>query len=161
MRGRWGSVAVVVAVLGPAGCSAGPSPDEVRTRPSVESAGADAGATEPGADARTTEPDAGEATAASDVDLDRRGNGRVEYPAGPAGKDLAVAISCQGDGTIEVRLPRVGASFSEDCREDEVVPYEHRLGVDGAERAGTAVVEAPEAVRWTVTVKRREPLAAE
>ncbi|MDH6226667.1 hypothetical protein [Streptomyces sp. MJP52] len=153
MRGRWGAVAVAVAVLGPAGCSAGPSSHEVRARPAVESAGADA---------RAAEPDAGEGTAASDadVDLDRRGNGRVEYPAGPAGEDLAVALSCRGDGVIEVRLPGVGASFSEDCREDEVVPYEHRLGVDGAERAGTAVVEAPQAVRWTVTVQRREPLAA-
>jgi len=89
-------------------------------------------------------------------ELEHRGNGSVEYPAGRAGEALVVDVACRGDGTMVVRLPRVGGMFTVECRAGEVALTLNTLAVTGARWAGTVAVEAPGTVEWTITVTRDE-----
>ncbi|MER5480521.1 hypothetical protein ABT026_26635 [Streptomyces sp. NPDC002734] len=165
MRGRRGAAvvvaAVVAAVAGAAGCTAETSWGDGRELP----AAADGGPA-PSGPAAGREPSAGQELPAGQEPvpeqepaeaLEHRGDASLAYPSGRAGDALTLTLSCRGDGTVEVRVPRVGTTVPSRCHDGKVTGYEHRIGVEGAERAGTAVVTAPPEVEWTLTVTRTVP----
>ncbi|UUU22921.1 hypothetical protein [Streptomyces sp. DSM 40750] len=73
------------------------------------------------------------------------------------GEALAITVSCEGKGRIEVVLRPTDASFFMDCLEGEVTSIHNRFAVDGADRAGTVSVTAASGVRWSLSVGRGEP----
>lgn len=72
------------------------------------------------------------------------------------GEALAISVSCEGKGRIEVVLRPMDASFPMDCLEGEVTRIHNRFAVDGADRAGTVSVTAASGVRWSLSVGRGE-----
>lgn len=88
-----------------------------------------------------------------------RGDGGFSYRAGPAGKALVVAVTCQGRGTIDVALPAMDAGFRFECRTDEPTLTHNQLAVEDAREPGTVKVTAPSTVTWAVTVGRGDPTA--
>ncbi|MFE5211847.1 hypothetical protein [Streptomyces sp. NPDC056600] len=148
MRGRRGAAVVAVmvaAVVGAAGCTTETSWGDGRELSAAAEEGPD-----PSGSATGQEPEPVEA-------LEHRGDARLAYPSGRSGDALTLILSCRGEGTVEVRVPRVGTTVPSRCHDGKVTGYEHRIGVEGAERAGTAVVTAPPEVEWTLTVTRTVP----
>ncbi|MEU6368422.1 hypothetical protein ABZ876_22425 [Streptomyces sp. NPDC046931] len=86
-----------------------------------------------------------------------RGNASFELGTGRKGDALLVGVRCEGRGRMYVAVRSVDASFSVDCRAGRVGSYENELALTGADRRGTVAVEAPPAVRWSVTVGRGAP----
>ncbi|WP_216591009.1 hypothetical protein [Streptomyces brasiliscabiei] len=70
------------------------------------------------------------------------------------GKALTVVVSCEGEGTIEVALRPLGASFPMDCLEGEVSSIQNVFAVDEAARAGTVSVTGPSSVQWSLAIGR-------
>jgi hypothetical protein len=155
MRGRRGAATVLAVVAGAAGCATETSWGDGRELPAAVGDGPGPSGSAAGQKpAEESEPPAGQESAEK---LEHRGNANLAYPSGRAGDALTLTVSCRGDGTVEVRLPRVDVTVPSRCRDGKVTGYEHRFGVDGAERAGTAVVTAPPEMEWTLTVTRATP----
>ncbi|MFE9678380.1 hypothetical protein ACFYO5_30465 [Streptomyces sp. NPDC006259] len=62
---------------------------------------------------------------------------------------------------MEVTVRPAAMSFAPACRAAEVTTVQNQLGVAGVEGAGTVLVEAPSAVRWSMTVGRGPAAEAE
>ncbi|MEV0963725.1 hypothetical protein AB0J25_14235 [Streptomyces sp. NPDC049910] len=106
-----------------------------------------AGVTPPALDAGLGESTAGQHGAT-------RGNAGFSYEAGPRHKALVVAVSCQGAGTLKVRLPVLRAEFPLECSAGEPAVTYNQLAMHAAHKAGTVEVTAPSGVTWAVTVGR-------
>ncbi len=90
-----------------------------------------------------------------------RGSASFGYRRGARGDELIVAVRCEGDGIMRVRLTSAGVSFPLVCRPGETGTTYHRLGVHGVENAGAVHVTAPTTVTWSMTIGRGRPVAAE
>ncbi|MGX2995281.1 hypothetical protein JNUCC64_13460 [Streptomyces sp. JNUCC 64] len=80
----------------------------------------------------------------------------MEFGAGRKGDALVVAVRCQGKGRIEVNLRPTRVGFPLECEAGAASTTYNQVGVSGAHRSGTASVEAPAGVRWSMTVGRGE-----
>ncbi|MFJ3497247.1 hypothetical protein ACIPPJ_27150 [Streptomyces sp. NPDC086091] len=89
------------------------------------------------------------------------GNATVDFSAGRKNEALVVAVRCEGRGTIKVSVSSVDVSFPLECRSDEVSTTYNQVAVTGSDREGSVSVEAPAAVRWSMTIGRGEPAAEE
>ncbi|MFD4712981.1 hypothetical protein ACFWN5_25360 [Streptomyces sp. NPDC058430] len=85
-----------------------------------------------------------------------RGGRTLEYRRGQKGKDLIVAVRCQGKGEIKVSLNPVKVGFPLKCVDGEVTTTYNQVGVTGVEKKGTVSVQAPSTVRWSLTIGRGE-----
>ncbi|MYV41052.1 hypothetical protein GT030_19795 [Streptomyces sp. SID1328] len=70
---------------------------------------------------------------------------------------MIVAVRCQGAGTVKVAVRPVHVSFPLECVADKVSTTYNQVAVSGVNRDGTVSVEAPTAVRWSLTVGRGVP----
>ncbi|QFQ98186.1 hypothetical protein F9278_20480 [Streptomyces phaeolivaceus] len=88
-----------------------------------------------------------------------RNSAHLEFDAARKGdgKTLSVAVSCEGEGTIEVALRPLAASFPMDCLDGEVTSINNEFTMDGTERAGTVSVTASTGVQWSLSIGRGEP----
>lgn len=88
-----------------------------------------------------------------------QGSAHLEFAKARKGEGnaLTVAVSCEGKGTIEVRLRPGGISFPMDCLDNEVTTIENQFTGDDSNRAGTVSVTAPSGVRWSLSLGRGEP----
>ncbi|MFB6959498.1 hypothetical protein ACFCYB_21345 [Streptomyces sp. NPDC056309] len=89
------------------------------------------------------------------------GNAVVPYIEGKKGDALIISVSCQGKGKITVAVKAVHVSFLLECGADQVSSVSNQVAVSGVERSGVVAVEAPPAVRWSLTVGRGAPAEAE
>ncbi|MFC8364548.1 hypothetical protein ACFUIY_32335 [Streptomyces griseorubiginosus] len=89
------------------------------------------------------------------------GNASVAYSKGKKGQALIIAVRCQGEGKIRVVVRPVHVSFSQPCVADESSTISNEVDLTGADRDGVASVEAPSAVRWSMTIGRGAPVQAE
>ncbi|MFD4954842.1 hypothetical protein [Streptomyces sp. NPDC058451] len=89
------------------------------------------------------------------------GNAVVPYEKGRKGDALTVAVSCQGKGKITVAVRPVHVSFPLECDAGQVSSVSNQFVVSGVERGGVVAVEAPQAVRWSLTVGRGAPAHAD
>ncbi|WP_202448817.1 hypothetical protein [Streptomyces sp. SID2999] len=89
------------------------------------------------------------------------GNAEVEFAGGRKGDALIVAVRCQGKGTVKVAVRPVHVSFPLECLAEKVSTTYNQVAVSGVNRGGTVSVEAPTAVRWSVTVGRGAPAEEE
>ncbi|MFF5340921.1 hypothetical protein ACFY4H_09430 [Streptomyces althioticus] len=86
-----------------------------------------------------------------------RGSAAFSYAAG--GRDLPVSVSfeCQGTGTLQVRIPVLGAAFPVECGRSQVGSYGGEFAVSTSHLAGTVHVTAPPGVTWAGAVGRADP----
>ncbi len=89
------------------------------------------------------------------------GNAEIGFARGKKGDALVVAVRCQGAGTVKVAVRPVHVSFPLECRADKVSTVYNQFAVTGVNRDGTVSVEAPPAVRWSLTVGRGAPAEKE
>ncbi|MFJ6841571.1 hypothetical protein ACIQRE_02755 [Streptomyces griseoluteus] len=89
------------------------------------------------------------------------GNAEIGFARGRKGDALVVAVRCQGAGTMKVAVLPVHVSFPLKCLAGKVSTVYHQIEVTGADRDGTVSVEAPPAVRWSLTVGRGAPAGEE
>ncbi|MGW3341436.1 hypothetical protein ACWDCL_28640 [Streptomyces sp. NPDC001009] len=89
------------------------------------------------------------------------GNAEVEFAGGDKGDALIVAVRCQGAGTVKVAVRPVHVSFPLECVAGEISTVHNQVAVSGASRGGVVSVEAPTAVRWSLTVGRGVPAEEE
>ncbi|MGC0338273.1 hypothetical protein [Streptomyces sp. SLBN-8D4] len=89
------------------------------------------------------------------------GNAGIAYSKGGKGDALIVAVSCQGEGKIKVVVRSVHVSFSQPCVADKVSTIQNQVDLTGADRDGVASVEAPSAVRWSMTIGHGAPVQEE
>lgn len=82
------------------------------------------------------------------------GNASIEFAQGKKGDALVVAVRCQGKGKIKVAVQSVHVSFPLECLADEVSTTYNQVAVTGVDRSGVVSVEAPSAVRWSLTIGR-------
>ncbi|MDC2955593.1 hypothetical protein PO587_14060 [Streptomyces gilvifuscus] len=80
------------------------------------------------------------------------GNASIAYSKGRKGDALIVAVSCRGEGKIKVVVRSVHVSFSQPCVADKNSTNYNQVDLTGADRNGVASVEAPSAVRWSMTI---------
>ncbi|MFC8263327.1 hypothetical protein ACFUNF_38415 [Streptomyces sp. NPDC057291] len=90
-----------------------------------------------------------------------QGSRSIEFDKGKQGDALIVAVRCQGRGTIKVTVKPVNVGFPLECGDGEVTTTYNQVGVKGVENKGTVSVQAPSAVRWSMTVGRGEAAAPE
>ncbi len=90
-----------------------------------------------------------------------RGGSTFEFSEGEKGDVLIAAVRCQGKGEIKVSLKSVNVDFPLKCVDGEVSTTHNEVGVAGAENKGTVSVQAPSAVRWSMTIGRGEPPKAQ
>lgn len=89
------------------------------------------------------------------------GNAGIAYSKGKAGDALIVSVRCQGEGKIKVVVRSVRVSFPLECVADEVSTFSNQMAVTGADRDGVVSVEAPSAVRWSMTIGHGAPAQEE
>lgn len=89
------------------------------------------------------------------------GNASIAYSKGRKGDALIVAVSCQGEGKIKVVVRSVHVSFSQPCVADKNSTNHNQVDLTGADRNGVASVEAPSAVRWSMTIGHGAPVQEE
>ncbi|MFD5400544.1 hypothetical protein [Streptomyces griseorubiginosus] len=89
------------------------------------------------------------------------GNASVAYSRGRKGQTLIIAVRCQGEGKIKVAVRPVNVSFSQPCVADESSTNFNEVDLTGADRDGVASVEAPSAVRWSMTIGHGAPVQEE
>ncbi|MET8897709.1 hypothetical protein [Streptomyces albogriseolus] len=85
-----------------------------------------------------------------------RGNAAFRYTAGARGEALTVTVSCQGSGTLRIRIPVLRAAFPVECGIGEADATGADFDLPAAHRAGTVHVTAPPGVTWAATVGRGE-----
>ncbi|MFI1291463.1 hypothetical protein ACH4VM_23860 [Streptomyces sp. NPDC020792] len=89
------------------------------------------------------------------------GNAGIAYSKGKEGDALIVSVRCQGEGKIKVVVRSVRVSFPLECVADEVSTFSDQMAVTGADRDGVVSVEAPSAVRWSMTIGHGAPAQEE
>ncbi|WP_159002277.1 hypothetical protein [Streptomyces sp. NRRL B-3229] len=89
------------------------------------------------------------------------GGAGVAYSKGRKGQTLIIAVRCQGEGKIKVAVRSVQVSFSQPCAADESSTIFNEVALTGADRDGVASVEAPSAVRWSMTIGHGAPVQVE
>ncbi|MFF9373470.1 hypothetical protein ACF1BB_02835 [Streptomyces griseoluteus] len=89
------------------------------------------------------------------------GNAEVGFASGGKGDALIIAVRCQGAGTVKVVVRPVRVSFPLKCLAGKAGTIYNQVAVSGANRDGTVSVEAPPAVRWSLTVGRGAPAEEE
>ncbi|MGW5048843.1 hypothetical protein [Streptomyces griseoluteus] len=89
------------------------------------------------------------------------GNAEVGFARGRKGDALVVAVRCQGAGTVKVAVRPVHVSFPLKCLAGKVSTVYNQMALSGVDRDGTVSVEAPSAVRWSLTVGRGAPAEEE
>lgn len=89
------------------------------------------------------------------------GNASIAYGKGRKGDALIVAVRCQGKGKLKVAMQSVHVSFPLECVADEVSTTYNQVAVTGVDRSGVVSVEAPSAVRWSMTIGRGAPAQQE
>ncbi|MFD8376120.1 hypothetical protein ACFV2Z_36135 [Streptomyces sp. NPDC059688] len=89
------------------------------------------------------------------------GNATVAYRKGRKGDALILAVRCQGPGRIKATVRSVHVSFSLDCPAGQVSTTYNQVGIGRVDRGGVVSVEAPSAVRWSVTIGRGAPAEVE
>ncbi|SEE39294.1 hypothetical protein SAMN05216532_8062 [Streptomyces sp. 2231.1] len=89
------------------------------------------------------------------------GNATLAFRTGKKGDALIVAVRCQGPGTIKATVRSVHVSFSLDCPVGQVSTTYNQVGIGRVDRGGVVSVEAPAAVRWSVTIGRGAPAEEE
>jgi hypothetical protein len=89
------------------------------------------------------------------------GDASIEFTKGKKGDALIVAVRCQGKGTIKVAVQSVHVSFPLECLADKVSTTYNQVAVSGVDRSGIVSVEAPTAVRWSLTIGRGAPAQEE
>ncbi|MEU2600365.1 hypothetical protein ABZ669_24855 [Streptomyces hirsutus] len=89
------------------------------------------------------------------------GNASIAYSKGRKGDALIVAVRCQGEGKIDVVVRPVHASFSQPCVADKISTIYNQVALTGADRGGVVSVEAPSAVRWSMTIGHGAPVQEE
>ncbi|MET8435662.1 hypothetical protein ABZV61_23325 [Streptomyces sp900116325] len=67
---------------------------------------------------------------------------------------LAIQVSCQGEGTIEVSVEPVGLSFPLECVEQEVSSTYNEIILKRARSEGSVRGAAPSGVRWALTAEQ-------
>ncbi|WP_411081669.1 hypothetical protein [Streptomyces sp. cmx-18-6] len=90
-----------------------------------------------------------------------RGNRILAFGEGRKGDALIVAASCRGEGTVDVTVKPVNVTFPLTCVEGEVTTTYNQLALRGAGGPGAVTVRASSAVRWSLTIGRGEPAAAD
>ncbi|WP_235457848.1 hypothetical protein [Streptomyces olivochromogenes] len=90
-----------------------------------------------------------------------RGNASVAFGQGRKGDALIIAVRCQGAGKIKVAVRSVHVSFPLNCLAGEVSTTYNQVAIGGADRSGVVSVEAPSAVRWSLTIGRGAPAQEE
>ncbi|MEU3862835.1 hypothetical protein AB0F03_37020 [Streptomyces sp. NPDC028722] len=85
------------------------------------------------------------------------GNATLPFNKGRKGDALIVAVRCQGQGTIKVAVRPVHVSFPLECVAGKVSTTYNQVAVGGANHSGVVSVEAPTAVRWSMTIGRGLP----
>ncbi|WP_316748296.1 hypothetical protein [Streptomyces herbicida] len=89
------------------------------------------------------------------------GNASIEFRKGKKGDALIVAVRCQGAGKIKVAVRSVHVSFPLECLAGEVSTTYNQVAIGGVDRSGVVSVEAPSAVRWSMTIGRGAPAQEE
>lgn len=89
------------------------------------------------------------------------GNASVAYSKGRKGDALIVAVRCRGEGKIKVVVRSVHTSFSQPCVADKISTIHNQVALAGADRGGVVSVEAPSAVRWSMTIGHGAPVQEE
>ncbi|MFI5885138.1 hypothetical protein [Streptomyces sp. NPDC051554] len=82
------------------------------------------------------------------------GSASFSFSRGKKSDALIVAVSCQGAGKITVVVQSVHVTFPLHCVANEVSTTYNQVAVTGVERAGVVSVDAPSAVRWSMTIGR-------
>ncbi|MFF9156091.1 hypothetical protein ACF1AB_28120 [Streptomyces sp. NPDC014846] len=90
-----------------------------------------------------------------------RGNATLAFRKGKKGDALIVAVRCQGPGTIKVAVRSVHVSFPLECLANKVSTTYNQVGIGRVDRSGVVSVEAPSAVRWSMTIGRGAPAEEE
>ncbi|MGW0410753.1 hypothetical protein ACWERI_08410 [Streptomyces collinus] len=85
------------------------------------------------------------------------GSASFAYTGGRKGDTLILAVRCQGEGGVEVTVHAVHVSFPLRCPADRADTVHHEVRVTGTARGGTASVQAPPTVRWSMTIGRTRP----
>ncbi|MBY8345088.1 hypothetical protein LXH13_21450 [Streptomyces spinosirectus] len=85
------------------------------------------------------------------------GNAGIEFSKGRKGDALIVAVRCRGKGTMNVAVQSVHVSFTQKCLATETSTTYNQVKVAGVDHSGVVSVEAPSAVRWSLTVGRGRP----
>ncbi|MGW1986307.1 hypothetical protein ACWCPJ_28255 [Streptomyces collinus] len=85
------------------------------------------------------------------------GSASFAYTGGRKGDTLILAVRCQGEGGVEVTVHAVHVSFPLRCPADRADTVRHEVRVTGTARGGTASVQAPSTVRWSMTIGRTRP----
>ena len=88
---------------------------------------------------------------------DDDGNAGIEFSKGRKGDALIVAVRCRGKGTMNVAVQSVHVSFTQKCLATETSTTYNQVKVAGVDHSGVVSVEAPSAVRWSLTVGRGRP----
>ncbi|MFD9096287.1 hypothetical protein [Streptomyces collinus] len=82
------------------------------------------------------------------------GNASFAFTGGRKGDTLILAVRCQGEGRVEVTVRPVHVAFALRCPADRADTVYHQVRVTRTGRGGTASVQAPSTVRWSMTVGR-------
>lgn len=145
------SAAVLVLLAAAVGCtSEADAPERPASSPTATTAGSSPA---PRQSTPVTPPQLGSTAGAHGP---ARGNAAFRYAAGARGEALTVAVSCQGDGTLRIRIPVLGAAFPVECGTGESDATGAGFDLPAAHRAGTVHVTAPPGVTWAVAVGRGE-----
>ncbi|WP_333779180.1 hypothetical protein [Streptomyces sp. IBSBF 3136] len=82
------------------------------------------------------------------------GNASIAFTGGRKGDTLILALRCQGQGEVSVTVRPVHVAFTLSCPVDRADTVYHEVRVTGTAHSGTATVEAPSTVRWSMTIGR-------
>ncbi|MFC9282379.1 hypothetical protein [Streptomyces collinus] len=85
------------------------------------------------------------------------GGASFAFTGGRKGDTLILALRCQGEGRVEATVRPVHVAFSLRCPADRADTVYHQVRVTGTARGGTASVQAPSTVRWSMTIGRTRP----
>ncbi|MEU2430512.1 hypothetical protein ABZ611_13570 [Streptomyces sp. NPDC007861] len=76
----------------------------------------------------------------------------LELQGGFSSGNLAVAVNCEGKGTLQVTLEPVGLSFPMKCKDGEVFSTYNQFALKRARQEASVSVQASSKVRWSMTV---------
>ncbi|MER6472104.1 hypothetical protein [Streptomyces collinus] len=85
------------------------------------------------------------------------GSTSFAFAGGRKGDTLILALRCQGEGRVEVTVRPVHVAFPLRCAADRAETVYHQVRVTGTAHSGTASVQAPSTVRWSMTIGRTRP----
>ncbi|WP_317444630.1 hypothetical protein [Streptomyces collinus] len=82
------------------------------------------------------------------------GSASFAYTGGRKGDTLILAVRCQGKGEVKVAVRPVHVTFRLSCPADRADTVYHQVHITGTAPGGTASVQAPSTVRWSMTIGR-------